>query len=106
MKTVIFVRTYFSSRCIWSLSFNSLIDQAILFFSFAVAVTIGGNSLAGFETSVEVLTSDWQTWNSGPSLPYGISGAVAVQAPNGGIILVGGKWLYFLMFVTQEQCLD
>ena len=59
--------------------------------SFAVAVAIGGISQTGLEPSVEVLTSDWQTWNSGPSLPHGISGAVAVQAPNGGIILVGGK---------------
>ena len=71
--------------------------------SFAVAVAIGGISQTGLEKSVEVLTSDWQTWNSGPSLPHGISGAVAVQDPNGGVILVGGKWLCHFMVGTQRK---
>ena len=61
-----------------------------LFDSFAIALAIGGMSRSGHEQSVEILSSDLQIWKLGPRLPRRISGAVALQAPNGGVILIGG----------------
>ena len=66
------------------------------FLSYAAALAIGGLSQADhYEASVEVLSFNPYKWNSGPSLPYGISGAVAVETPNGGVILVGGNVTFF-----------
>ena len=62
-------------------------------------LAIGGISQTGHEASVEVLSFDLNAWKPGPSLPYGISGAVAVQTPNGGVILVGGSSNFHQIFM-------
>jgi N-acetylneuraminic acid mutarotase len=54
-------------------------------------IVAGGSDYPSYLSSVEILDEGSNEWQTGPELPFGISGSQMVEDQNGGVVLIGGR---------------
>jgi hypothetical protein len=54
-------------------------------------IVAGGWYGSSYLSSVEILDEGSNEWQTGPELPFGITGSQMVEDQNGGVVLIGGQ---------------